>query len=275
MAEDSGNAWLEGELYAIGREIVYPPTPDVRGRVSVRLRQKPSHGFGLRLLGRPAPLRVALAVLTAIIVLAGVALALVPSSRDALAEFFGLRNIRVIQVDGTPTPATGTPAAERQLMGAVALDEARRMVDFPILLPTYPEGVGAPDRVYVQLLTPARPDEVQVVMEYEAMPALGPEAPQGEGRLFTVYSFRTRGAFLKLTPSKTTVENLSVNGSKAFWIEGSEHFIKFLDEFGRERFEHERVVTGNTLAWEHGDVTYRLETTLPLEDALKIAESLR
>ncbi|MCI0437743.1 MAG: DUF4367 domain-containing protein [Chloroflexi bacterium] len=269
MAEDSGHAWFESELYAIGREMAYPPTPDVIGRVGVRLRQKPSRGFGMPLLRRPTPLRAALAVLAALIVLAGVALALIPSSRDALAEFFGLRNIRVIQVDGTPTPATGTPAPERQLIGAVTLDEARRMVGFPILLPTYPEGIGVPGRVYVQLLTPARSDEVQVVMEYEAMP------PQMDGSSFTLYSFRTRGAFLKLTPSETQVENLAVRGSKAFWIEGGEHFMKFLDEFGREQFEHARVVTGNTLAWEQGDVTYRLETTLPLEEALKIAESLR
>jgi hypothetical protein len=34
-------------------------------------------------------------------------------------------------------------------------------------------------------------------------------------------------------------------------------------------------VTGDVLAWEEGRITFRLETTLPLDEARRIAESLR
>ena len=36
-----------------------------------------------------------------------------------------------------------------------------------------------------------------------------------------------------------------------------------------------RLITGYVLIWRDGDITYRLETDLPLEEAVKIAESLR
>jgi hypothetical protein len=34
-------------------------------------------------------------------------------------------------------------------------------------------------------------------------------------------------------------------------------------------------VTGNVLAWEVGELTYRLETNLALEEVLKVARSLK
>ena len=35
------------------------------------------------------------------------------------------------------------------------------------------------------------------------------------------------------------------------------------------------LVEGHALVWEEGDITYRLETSLSLDEAVKIAESLR
>jgi len=35
-----------------------------------------------------------------------------------------------------------------------------------------------------------------------------------------------------------------------------------------------RLVNGHVLIWENGEVTYRLETDLSMEEAVKIAESL-
>jgi hypothetical protein len=44
---------------------------------------------------------------------------------------------------------------------------------------------------------------------------------------------------------------------------------------GGSRYENvPLVVEGNILIWEQGGITYRLETNLPLEEAVKIAESL-
>jgi len=38
--------------------------------------------------------------------------------------------------------------------------------------------------------------------------------------------------------------------------------------------EFTRLIEGHVLIWTMGDVTYRLETELSLEEAIKIAESL-
>jgi hypothetical protein len=35
------------------------------------------------------------------------------------------------------------------------------------------------------------------------------------------------------------------------------------------------LINGHVLIWEEGNITYRLETALPLEEAIKIAESLQ
>jgi hypothetical protein len=39
--------------------------------------------------------------------------------------------------------------------------------------------------------------------------------------------------------------------------------------------EFTRLVDGHVLIWADGDITYRLETNLLLEEAIRIAESLR
>jgi hypothetical protein len=35
------------------------------------------------------------------------------------------------------------------------------------------------------------------------------------------------------------------------------------------------LIEGHVLIWKEGDITYRLETDLPVEEAVKIAESLK
>ena len=73
----------------------------------------------------------------------------------------------------------------------------------------------------------------------------------------------------------TLIEELEVRGSEALWFEGALHELQYVDVEGNLRTEFERTVEGNTLAWEVGEITYRLETHLPKEEALKIAESVR
>jgi hypothetical protein len=36
-----------------------------------------------------------------------------------------------------------------------------------------------------------------------------------------------------------------------------------------------RLIEGNVLIWTEGDLTYRIETDLSLEEAIRIAESLQ
>jgi hypothetical protein len=65
-----------------------------------------------------------------------------------------------------------------------------------------------------------------------------------------------------------------VNGQPAYWVEG-QHLLSFYDEDGRLVSQSTRLVEGNTLIWTVDNVTYRLETVLSLEEAVRMAESMR
>jgi hypothetical protein len=65
-----------------------------------------------------------------------------------------------------------------------------------------------------------------------------------------------------------------VHGRPALWVQGP-HMLRFRFPGGDDRFELARLVDGQVLIWTQGMITYRLETTLPLGDAVKVAESLR
>ena len=59
-------------------------------------------------------------------------------------------------------------------------------------------------------------------------------------------------------------------GRPAFWIEGP-HLL----HLGGDKHQYvPLVVEGNILVWEQDGITYRLESDLSLEEAVKVAESL-
>jgi hypothetical protein len=72
----------------------------------------------------------------------------------------------------------------------------------------------------------------------------------------------------KLSPEN--VEQTQVNGRPAIWTSG-DHFLKLMENDLDQRV----FVTSHVLIWTEDDVTYRLETDLPLVDAILIAESLK
>ena len=46
-------------------------------------------------------------------------------------------------------------------------------------------------------------------------------------------------------------------------------------ELQNSRYELQRLIEGHILIWAEEETTYRLETKLPLPEAVRIAESLR
>src|SRR5215211_8243031 len=99
--------------------------------------------------------RLAVAGLAAVLLAAAVLVAS-PGTWEAVARRLGLRGIGV-QIGGPPPPtATTTPGARLDLgLGPqTTLEEARRRVDFPVLVPTAP-GFQRPDAVFVNPAVPA------------------------------------------------------------------------------------------------------------------------
>jgi hypothetical protein len=68
------------------------------------------------------------------------------------------------------------------------------------------------------------------------------------------------------------VEETTVNGRPALWTEGP-YLLQFRRD-GHTVTEVQRLVEGHVLIWAEGEITYRLESDLPLEEAVRIAESL-
>jgi hypothetical protein len=69
------------------------------------------------------------------------------------------------------------------------------------------------------------------------------------------------------------VRAVEVGGILGLWIDGAPHVITFEDAAG-DIHEEETRLAGNVLMWERAGVTHRIETTLPREEALALAESL-
>lgn len=304
---------LHEELQGLARAIEFPRAPDLAPRVRARIVGQPGPVPGRRLARLPLMVRLA-GVAVALLVALAAALAVTPATRDALARFFGLKRVQIIYEDSTeatatpqsvtpvptitpaasapmtppgsaptmpvtePTatppaiPATATPVPTRTLpalSGATTLDDARRRAPFQVLLPAYPENVGDPDEVYLQEL--GGPGEMQLILRYSD----AARSPGRTDRTFTLYQFKATGIFMKTVGSGTRLQEVQVRGATGYWLEGAVHLIEYRTADGAERVEFKRQVVGNTLAWEVGDMTYRLETSLPLDEALRIAESLR
>ena len=70
------------------------------------------------------------------------------------------------------------------------------------------------------------------------------------------------------------VEEVQVAGQPGYWFSGEPHFFTYLDTRGEITDEQTRLA-GNTLVWQAGAQTLRLEGRLPKQEALRIAESMR
>ncbi len=67
---------------------------------------------------------------------------------------------------------------------------------------------------------------------------------------------------------------MSVNGRRGFWLEGAPHEFVFLDPQGNPFLETLRLAR-NTLLWEQGDLTLRIEGDVTKEEALAVARGMR
>ncbi|HEX9680279.1 MAG TPA: DUF4367 domain-containing protein, partial [Anaerolineales bacterium] len=201
--------------------------------------------------------RLAWSYAAALLALLAVGVLAVPAARAGVIEFLRFGAIRLIL-----GPATATPAATRipiltptvpTLSGRTTLAQARLLARFPIRLPAYPSDLGPPDEVYFQQF------DGQIVVTVW-------HAADGGPRL-ALYHVTEREFALKAV---AIVKQTTVNGQPALWVRGP-HFAQFEDF----RMGEIQLVAGNVLIWTQGEVTYRLESQVSLDEAVRIAESLR
>jgi hypothetical protein len=271
---------LERALADLAAALEFPPTPDLAAAVTARLGAAPAAApappspaaRARRWLAGLAGWRRLAAAGLAVVLLAAAVLVASPGTREAVARRLGLRGIGV-ELGGPPPPTVTTTPGGRLELGLgdrVTLEEARRRVDWPVLVPGAP-GLKRPEDVYVNQ---AVPSGGRVDLVYRARPGLPPSPFTDVGLLVTEFQGQPTPEFLKKVTAMGVVEQVTVGGEPGYWFSGEPHFFTYRDAAGTLREEQTRLA-GNTLIWQRGDLTLRLEGELPKEEAIRIAESMR
>ena len=250
---------FEKQLIEISKGMDYPPTPDIAGFVSTRLRPARS----------PRLMTKAWVWSLTIVLILLLSLLLIPPARAAILEFIQIGIVRIFPQSVEPIatatsqiqiPQTATPNASLQFLETIAgkttLADAQKRANYPILLPTHPADIGEPDHVYIQ-----NADGNMTILVW-----LDPQNPQA---ILMSLHFVPPGSWAIEKVAPTILEETSVDGVRAIWAMGP-YPLRFTDG----DLEFTRIMDGNVLIWADDVVTYRLETNMSLEEALIVAESL-
>jgi hypothetical protein len=267
---------LEQALADLAAALEFPPTPDLAAAVGARLDEAPARAPARArrrpwLIGLSGWRRLAVAGLVAVLLAAAVLVAS-PGTREAVARRLGLRGVGV-ELGGPPPPTVTTRPGERLdlgLGGRVTLEEARRRVGFPVLVPDV-AGFRQPAAVFVN---ENAPPGGRVDLVYRARPGLPASPFTDAGLLVTEFQGQPSPLFLKKVAVAGLVEEVTVGGEPGYWFSGEPHFFTYQDARGAVRDERTRLA-GNTLIWQRGDLTLRLEGEITKQEALAIAESMR
>jgi hypothetical protein len=253
---------FEAQLRTIAGRMKYPPTPDIAGAVSARLRAATRPRFQSK--------AVAWSLTIVLILLSS--LMLIPSARAAIIEFIQVGVVRIFrsepvpapqQIPGTMVPVTATPLPTpqplipvlRNLAGERTLQEAQQSVKYRLALPTYPGDLGEPDYVFMQ--------------DQGAMTILVRLDPQNPDEVLMSLHFIPEGSWVIKKMELTVIKETQVNGQYAIWTTGP-----YPMRLENGDIRSVRMIQGHVLIWEDDAVTYRLETNQSLAEAVKTAESL-
>jgi hypothetical protein len=217
------------------------------------------------------------------LVLALVALLAVAAIAGAVG--LGLPGLRLIlgQSPASPVPtlapATGAPDSpspgplgrrlglgeQLDLDDPVSLNER---AGFHVGLPEDP-GLGPPDTAWID---DRKGGQVTLLW------ATGKDLPATSERDIGLLLGQFRGTvdtgfFNKVISGGTVVEPVRVAGNRGYWLSGEPH-VFFWE--GPDGFvDDARRWVGDVLLWADGAITYRLETSLGRDEAIRIAESIR
>jgi hypothetical protein len=229
---------LEARLSELAVE--WPEAPDVTARVRARLEE-----------ARPRRRRwPRIAIPVAVLAL----VAAVPPARSTVLDWLGLDGVKIERVPKAPTPAPSiTP-----------LDLGKRV---PLATATLVPGeLGPPDAVF-------RADDV-VTLFYRPRGGLPESENTGAGALITQLPGHTNEIYIhKLAGPNTKIERVTIDGEPGFWLAGASHGVLYEHPSGAVREAPARLA-GNTLLWERGGLTLRLEADITKERALAIARSV-
>jgi hypothetical protein len=235
---------LELALAGCGRELSFPPTPDLVSAVARRLEA----------VQRPRRTRRRMLVLAFAILLA--------TAGIAAGVTASLHGLGLVFVDRIPPvkPGKGLDLGLR-----VRSDEARRLAGFRIVMPGPP--LGTPDAWFVQNIQ----EERAVTLVWGADKDL-PPIRHGVSVLATETPGSVEPAFAsKFLGPGTHAASVTVNGAPGLWITGAPHVLAWND--GGVFQQQKLRLVGNVLLWNRGALLLRIEGARTLAEALRLARS--
>jgi hypothetical protein len=149
---------------------------------------------------------------------------------------------------------------------ALPLADVERLAGFDVLVPSDP-AIGQPDVAYLA--------GERAALVWATRPGLPPTEAAGIGLLISEFQGRVDDGYIqKILDSDTQLTPVTVNGSPGYWIHGDPHYFFYIGPDGNAVDDSHRVV-GDVLMWSTGDVTYRLESGLGMDAAIRLAETLK
>jgi hypothetical protein len=158
-----------------------------------------------------------------------------------------------------PTPSiapTGEP---------VSLEEAGVLLGREVPVPA---GLGRPDRVWADEVFTEKGEVARVTLAWHARQGLPEISNTRFGAVLMVFEGDANLASKELYEDTGVLHFEGVDGVDYYWTTGT-HLLELLTSEGVAYVR----VEGNVLLWRDGPHTMRLETSLPMAEALRIAAS--
>ena len=268
----SGRDPLDERLRDVARHLAVPPVPaELADDVLSRL-EAPAAAQGLPYRHR------LLAVAAAVAVLVGaIAVTAVPGARHAVAGWFDFNG-----VDITPAPSptgsgllpsgTAPPAPDDLALGRrTTLSALRSTAGFIVRLPT---GLGLPAAVYEQHDRGA----TIVSVVYPPTDRLPASAAGRAGLILTEIHTDGRTLLRKILETGAQATAVRVGGHAGVYIAGPQEVIMTLGDGGTSGdvpiLEAPPRLSANSLIWQVGDITYRIEASVPRVLAVQIGANI-
>jgi hypothetical protein len=247
------------------------PRPDyssgVLARIAVGKDDERSRSIPRTPLQPIFPPRLAAAVLVVIaLVLAGVIAD--PSARRAIAGWFSFDGISIKR--GSLAPSSHKPAnslgSDLGLGQSVSLSQARQSAGFQIGLPS---ALGTPAAIYEHR------SEGAVVISVIYRPSRNVPVSQYSGVGLILTEIRSDGQVLlqKILGAGAGTSAVDVHGAPGVFISGPQEVLVLDPE--QRVLETPARLSANTVIWQVGSVTYRLEVQLNKAHALALARSIQ
>lgn len=251
---------VEGLLREAATVATWPPAPDLRTAVVGRIAREglvpgpvadsPALRGRLPVTRLVRPLVLAI---LALIVLAGVATAL----------GYRLPGLDILFVDRLPPAGSGLDLGlPVPLADVLGRDRPRVLVPSALPAPGTAYELGAGDRRIVTLAYRATAGQATLAGSDLAITVM---AVPGEADV---------GLIKKLLAAGTTLDPVTIGGSRGWWISGAPHEVLVLRPDGTVG-TLSSALAGDTLVFSRGGTLYRLESALGRDATIAIAESMR